>query len=163
MLLNSVPEHVEFEGVLEELEQLEGVVSVHDLHIWGISSKTVRRLTNLPDCFSRVARLFEHRFDGIALCSYLWWFFLTPCVRVASVQVALSVHILANTTANVLSAAQKVCKRHGINHTTIQVCCLLFSLRLHAHHTQHATCLNLHPHHKHEPAGTVDMIAFTRK
>ncbi len=43
VLLNSVPEHVEFEGVLEELEQLEGVVSVHDLHIWGISSKTVRR------------------------------------------------------------------------------------------------------------------------
>ncbi len=42
MLLNSVPEHVQFDGVLEELQTIPGVTSVHDLHIWGISSKTVR-------------------------------------------------------------------------------------------------------------------------
>ena len=41
VLLNSVPESVEFDGVLEELQRIEGVSDVHDLHIWGISSKTV--------------------------------------------------------------------------------------------------------------------------
>jgi hypothetical protein len=43
VLLNSVPETVKFEGVLEELAAVQGVASVHDLHIWAISSKTVRR------------------------------------------------------------------------------------------------------------------------
>lgn len=75
VLLNSVPEHVQFDGVLEDLQAVRGVTSVHDLHIWAISSKTV----------------------------------------------ALSVHLLAHDATNVLSAAQKVCKRHGINHTTIQI------------------------------------------
>ena len=41
VLLNSVPEHVQFDGVLEDLQAVRGVTSVHDLHIWGISSKTV--------------------------------------------------------------------------------------------------------------------------
>ena len=41
VLLNSVPEHVQFDGVLEDLQAVRGVTSVHDLHIWAISSKTV--------------------------------------------------------------------------------------------------------------------------
>jgi hypothetical protein len=36
-------------------------------------------------------------------------------------QTALSVHILAFDSTNVLSSCQKVCRRHGITHTTIQI------------------------------------------
>lgn len=75
VLLNSTPEHIKFDGITQELMDLEGVNDVHDLHIWSISSKTV----------------------------------------------ALSVHVLTCTPSKTLADVQRVCKVHGINHTTIQV------------------------------------------
>jgi Co/Zn/Cd efflux system component len=36
-------------------------------------------------------------------------------------KISLSVHLAADEHSSVLSAAQKVCKKHGITHVTIQV------------------------------------------
>jgi hypothetical protein len=41
-LLNSVPDSVHFDDIFEELQAMPGVTNVHDLHIWSISSSTVR-------------------------------------------------------------------------------------------------------------------------
>ena len=36
-LLDGVPEHIDYEGVGEDLLKVEGIESVHDLHIWNMS------------------------------------------------------------------------------------------------------------------------------
>jgi cobalt-zinc-cadmium efflux system protein len=38
ILLESVPHNVNYESLKGEMEKIEGIVSVHDLHIWSISS-----------------------------------------------------------------------------------------------------------------------------
>jgi zinc transporter 2 len=41
ILFEGVPAHVDYHAVLEKLSDIPGVVDVHDLHIWSISSTTV--------------------------------------------------------------------------------------------------------------------------
>lgn len=38
VLLESVPEHIDLQQVGSDLEAIDGVVSVHDLHVWTLSS-----------------------------------------------------------------------------------------------------------------------------
>ena len=70
VLLNSVPEHVQFDGVLEDLQAVRGVTSVHDLHIWGMSTTESALTVHLVmpggapgDAFlKRLAQELEQRF-----------------------------------------------------------------------------------------------------
>lgn len=40
ILFEGVPAHVDYHSVLEKLNDIDGVMDVHDLHIWSISSST---------------------------------------------------------------------------------------------------------------------------
>jgi len=39
LLMDAVPEHIPHNEVLKYLQALPGVTEVHDLHIWGLSTK----------------------------------------------------------------------------------------------------------------------------
>jgi len=41
ILLEGVPAYIEYDSLKEDLESIEGVISVHDLHIWTISSSNL--------------------------------------------------------------------------------------------------------------------------
>jgi len=75
VLMERVPEEIDYDQVQEEMTSIPGVNDVHDLHIWSLS-------LGKP---------------------------------------SLSVHLAADEHSSVLSAAQQICKNHGINHVTIQV------------------------------------------
>lgn len=47
LLLDGVPAHVNQADVLRYLEQYPGVISVHDLHIWGLSTREVALTAHL--------------------------------------------------------------------------------------------------------------------
>lgn len=40
VLMSGIPEHLNYEQIGKDLEEIEGVISVHDLHIWYISANT---------------------------------------------------------------------------------------------------------------------------
>lgn len=41
ILMEGVPTHIDFESVLQSLENVSGVMKIHDLHIWTLSSGSV--------------------------------------------------------------------------------------------------------------------------
>jgi cobalt-zinc-cadmium efflux system protein len=41
VILDGVPEHIEFDTIGNEIKQIEGVLDVHDLHIWNMTSDFV--------------------------------------------------------------------------------------------------------------------------
>ena len=43
-LLNAVPAHIDYDKVMIELQGIKGASAIHDLHIWPISTNTVREL-----------------------------------------------------------------------------------------------------------------------
>lgn len=47
VLLEAVPEHIDVEAVSADLDRIEGVVSVHDLHIWTLSSGKIAMSAHL--------------------------------------------------------------------------------------------------------------------
>lgn len=51
LILDAVPHHVDQHGILAYLQQISGVKAVHDLHIWGLSTKEIALTAHLvmPD------------------------------------------------------------------------------------------------------------------
>jgi len=47
LIMDAVPHYIDFLGVKEYLQQLPGVVAVHDLHIWGLSTREVALTAHL--------------------------------------------------------------------------------------------------------------------
>jgi cobalt-zinc-cadmium efflux system protein len=47
MILDAVPRHIDQTGVLSYLQKLAGVQKVHDLHIWGLSTKEIALTAHL--------------------------------------------------------------------------------------------------------------------
>jgi cobalt-zinc-cadmium efflux system protein len=41
LILDAIPRHIDYKGVTRFLESLPDVKAVHDLHIWGLSTKEV--------------------------------------------------------------------------------------------------------------------------
>ncbi|KAI5687982.1 Cation efflux family [Leishmania braziliensis] len=76
ILMESTPASVDYSALDAALRQIDGVVDVHDLHVWSLSAEYV----------------------------------------------SLSVHLVADDSADALHKAQHICSAHfGIRHTTIQV------------------------------------------
>lgn len=47
LILDAVPHHIDQQGVQAFLQQLPGVKTVHDLHIWGLSTKEIALTAHL--------------------------------------------------------------------------------------------------------------------
>lgn len=47
LILDAIPRHINHHGIQEYLEKLPGVETVHDLHIWGLSTKEVALTAHL--------------------------------------------------------------------------------------------------------------------
>ncbi len=47
LILDAVPHHIDQQGVHAYLQQLPGVKAVHDLHIWGLSTKEIALTAHL--------------------------------------------------------------------------------------------------------------------
>ncbi len=47
LILDAIPRHINHHGIHDFLVQLPGVESMHDLHIWGLSTKEVALTTHL--------------------------------------------------------------------------------------------------------------------
>ncbi len=47
LILDAVPHHIDQQGIQTFLEQLPGVKTVHDLHIWGLSTKEIALTAHL--------------------------------------------------------------------------------------------------------------------
>lgn len=47
LILDAVPHHIDYNGVKKFLAQYQGVAAVHDLHIWGLSTKEVALTVHL--------------------------------------------------------------------------------------------------------------------
>ena len=71
MILDAVPRHIDMEEVGTRLAATDGVLSVHDLHIWALSSGTiavsahvvVRELNDWPAVHERMSQTLNERFD----------------------------------------------------------------------------------------------------
>jgi cobalt-zinc-cadmium efflux system protein len=69
VLLESVPENIDLQAVSDNLEDIEGVESVHDLHVWTLSSGQialsahldVRYLTDWPNILTTARNLLKAR------------------------------------------------------------------------------------------------------
>lgn len=51
LILDAIPHHIDYQGVEKYLASLSGVTTVHDLHIWGLSTKEIALTAHLvmPD------------------------------------------------------------------------------------------------------------------
>lgn len=47
LILDAIPHHIDFHGVEDYLRTLHGVKAVHDLHIWGLSTKQIALTAHL--------------------------------------------------------------------------------------------------------------------
>ncbi len=47
MILDAVPHHIDQSGILQYLQKFPGVEKVHDLHIWGLSTKEIALTAHL--------------------------------------------------------------------------------------------------------------------
>ncbi len=47
LILDAIPRHIDHQGVEHYLQKLSGVTAVHDLHIWGLSTKEVALTVHL--------------------------------------------------------------------------------------------------------------------
>lgn len=47
LMLDAVPHYIDYKGVDEYLRKLPGVIAVHDLHIWGLSTREVALTAHL--------------------------------------------------------------------------------------------------------------------
>jgi cobalt-zinc-cadmium efflux system protein len=70
LALNAVPEGIETEKVATYLAQIQGVIAVHDLHIWGMSTTETALTCHLvmpdghpgDDCLAQVAKELQTKF-----------------------------------------------------------------------------------------------------
>ena len=70
LLLDAVPHQIDQQGVLTYLQQLPGVEAVHDLHIWGLSTKEIALTAHLvmpndklsDEDFHKINHTFKERF-----------------------------------------------------------------------------------------------------
>lgn len=73
VLLESVPEEIDIEEVVKEIKKVEGVRSVHDLHLWSISSGINamsghlvikdRMISKSEEILSRVTNVLKEKFN----------------------------------------------------------------------------------------------------
>lgn len=73
VLLEYVPEEIKLEDVIEEIKKVEGVQSVHDLHLWSISSGINamsvhvviedQMLSKSGDILNKITRALEQNFN----------------------------------------------------------------------------------------------------
>jgi cobalt-zinc-cadmium efflux system protein len=47
LILDAIPHYIDYKGVKNYLENLSGVIAVHDLHIWGLSTKEIALTAHL--------------------------------------------------------------------------------------------------------------------
>ncbi len=47
LMLDAIPQYIDYAGVKNYLSQLPGVTSIHDLHIWGLSTREVALTAHL--------------------------------------------------------------------------------------------------------------------
>jgi cobalt-zinc-cadmium efflux system protein len=72
ILMEAVPRHLDAEQVARAMERAEGVVAVHDLHIWTISSGMYALSAHVvvgPDCLARCDEIL-HEVKGFLRGSY---------------------------------------------------------------------------------------------
>lgn len=75
VLLNTVPAGIDTQELLQQVSRVDGVMDVHDFHVWSIAAS----------------------------------------------RASLSVHLVSRHPQATLKAAQLICRKFGIRHTTIQV------------------------------------------
>jgi len=71
VLLEGTPPHLNISSILADLGTVEGVLSVHDLHVWSITSGmpamschvVVRRNTDAPAILAELSRLMREKYD----------------------------------------------------------------------------------------------------
>ena len=71
VLLEGTPPHLNISSILADLGSVEGVLSVHDLHVWSITSGmpamschvVVRRNTDAPAILAELSRLMREKYD----------------------------------------------------------------------------------------------------
>lgn len=66
LILDAIPHYIDQQGVLNYLNSIPGVVAVHDLHIWGLSTKEIALTAHvvMPD---RILSDDDHKKIGIVL------------------------------------------------------------------------------------------------
>jgi len=62
LLLDAVPRHIDERGVKEFFQNIPGVTAVHDLHIWGLSTKEIALTVHL---IMPAAKLSDADFDAV--------------------------------------------------------------------------------------------------
>lgn len=75
LALSAVPEHIDPQGVRQLLAELPGVLAVHDLHIWAISTTETALTAHLEvpgtiscEAAAKASKLLRERF-GIGHCT----------------------------------------------------------------------------------------------
>lgn len=68
VLMEGVPAHIDFESVMESLTKIEGVIKIHDLHIWTLSSGSIaisahvniHEISNWESILKKLTHVIEH-------------------------------------------------------------------------------------------------------
>jgi cobalt-zinc-cadmium efflux system protein len=47
LILDAIPHHIDLHGIKQFLSEIPGVIAVHDLHIWGLSTKEIALTAHL--------------------------------------------------------------------------------------------------------------------
>lgn len=73
ILLQGVPATVSLDGVRDSVLRIEGVLSVHDLHIWQLNeNKNVASLHVMVDCSGKQSERYMHIADQIRRTLHIW-------------------------------------------------------------------------------------------
>jgi cobalt-zinc-cadmium efflux system protein len=70
ILLEATPRHLSISGILKDLGQVQGVVSIHDLHVWSISTRmpamschvVLKAAEDPGDILSKLCRLMREKY-----------------------------------------------------------------------------------------------------
>ncbi|OCF32111.1 hypothetical protein I316_06267 [Kwoniella heveanensis BCC8398] len=70
-LLSAAPQHIDVDGVKEDIERISGKGTVHDLHVWSIDAKSPVASLHLLQSDDSLAT-FEKNAEAIRQCLHLW-------------------------------------------------------------------------------------------